>query len=104
MTPCRILTPTNEKINGCVVKSYKEGDVFFASIKSYGGTDTTINNVFVIQDTLSVESFYRQEIKSNCKLKLLDDDSLWEIINTPEMIDREKKIILFKVKRINTET
>lgn len=100
-TPCRVLKPTTKKINGCVVKTYEEGDVFFASVKSYGGTDTIINNVYVIQDTLSIETFYREEIKSNCKVKLLDDNTEWEIINTPEQIDREKKIILFKVKRIN---
>lgn len=102
-TPCRVLIPTEKKINGCVIKTYEEGDVFFASIKSYGGTETILNNVYVIQDTLSIETFFREDIKSNCKIKILDDDSEWEVINNPEMIDRENKILTFKVKRINGE-
>lgn len=102
-TPCRVLTPTTTKINGVVTKTYIEGKVFFASVKAYGGTETTINNVYVIQDTLSIETFYRTDIKGDCQLELLDDNSKWEILNTPEQIDREKKIMTFKVKRINTK-
>lgn len=102
-TPCRVLTVKESKINGIVKKEYTEGDVFFASVKSYGGTETVINNVFVIQDTLSIETYYRDDIKSECMLELLDDNSKWEILNTPEQIDREKKIIAFKVKKINTK-
>lgn len=102
-TPCRVLTPTTAKVNGVTTKTYTEGNVFFASVKAYGGTETTLNNVFVIQDTLSIETYYRTDIKGDCQLELLDDNSKWEILVTPEMIDREKKIITFKVKRINTK-
>ena len=102
-TPCRMLIPKLSKINGVVSKEYTNGELFFASVKSYGGTDTTINNVYVIEDTLNIETFYREDIKSDCQLELLDDNSKWEILNTPEQIDREKKIITFKVKRINTK-
>lgn len=102
-TPCRMLKPTMEKINGVVVKKYTEGDLFFASVKAYGGSEGIINNVYVIQDTLTIETFYREDIKGDCQLQLLDDNSIYEILNTPEQIDREKKIITFKVKRINTK-
>lgn len=100
-TPCRVLIPQISKINGVVKKDYTEGEVFFASVKAYGGTESVINNVFVIQDTLSIETYYRQDIKGDCLLELLDDNSKWEILNTPEQIDREKKTITFKVKRYN---
>lgn len=102
-TPCQILKAARKKINGVVAKSYEEGDVFFASVKSYGGSEAIINNVYTIQDTLTIETFYRQDIKSDCRIKLLDDDTIWEILNTPEQIDREHKTLTFKVKRINTE-
>ena len=101
LTPCRVLIPTTTKINGVVKKDYTEGEVFFASVKAYGGTETTINNVFAIQDTLTIETYYREDVKGDCMLVLLDDNSKWEILNTPEQIDREHKIITFKVKRYN---
>ncbi len=100
-TPCRMLKATSQKINGVVKKTFTEGDVFFASVKAYGGTETILNNVFVIQDTLSIETYYREDIKAENELELLDDNSRWEILNTPEKIDRENKIITFKVRRIN---
>lgn len=102
-TPARVLTPKTEKINGVVTKTYEDGSVFFCSAKSYGGTETTINNVFVIQDTLEIECFYREDIKGDCKLRLLDDNSDWEILNTPEIIGREMKTLKFKVRKINTK-
>ena len=102
-TPARVLIPKTEKINGVVTKTYDEGSVFFCSAKSYGGTETIINNVFVIQDTLEIECFYREDIKGDCKLRLLDDNTDWEILTTPEIIERQKKTLKFKVRKINTK-
>lgn len=102
-TPAYLLISVNKKINGVVVKIYEDKDIIFISAKSYGGTEKIINNVYVIEDTLEIETFYREDIKSNCRIRLLDDGTEWEIINTPEIIDRRKKTLKFKVRRINGE-
>ena len=99
-TPCRVLKAKSEKVNGVVVKSYEAGDVFFCSAKAYGGTEGTRDNLLVIEDTLTIETYFREDIKSDCLLELLDDNSKWEILNTPEQINREKKTLNFKVRRI----
>lgn len=100
-TPAYLLVATSKKINGVTTKYYEQKDIIFLSAKSYGGTEKIINNVYVIEDTLEIETFYREDIKADCRIKLLDDDSEWEIINSPEIIDRKKKTLRFKVKRIN---
>ena len=88
------------KINGVVKKTFTELDNFFCSAKSYGGTEKVINDKYVIEDTMQIETWYRPDIVSGCRIKLLDDNSEWEILNTPEDIDRRHQFLVFKVKRI----
>ena len=98
--PAKILFPITEKINGVARKTFSESEVIYVSAKSYGGTEKTINDVYVIEDTMIIETFYRPDITSECNLKLLDDRSEWEILNTPENIDRRNQFLKFKIKRI----
>jgi hypothetical protein len=99
--PAIILTATYEKINGVNVKTFTESETIFVSAKSYGGTEKVIDDVYVIEDTMEIETWYRPDITSECNLRLLDDNSEWEIINNPENIDRRNMFLKFKVKRIN---
>lgn len=71
----------------------------FVSAKSYGGTERIVNDKYVIVDTLSVETWYRPDLRSEKLLRLLDDESLWEIINSPEDINRRHQWLVFKVQR-----
>lgn len=97
--PARILTATFTKVNGVNVKSFTDGDQIFVSAKSYGGTERVVDDQYVIVDTLSIETWFRPDITSDCCIKLLDDNSIWEILNTPEDIDRRHQFLKFKVQR-----
>lgn len=96
----KLLKATFEKVNGFTKKTYSEGIEFFCSAKSYGGTEKVINDKYVIEDTMLIDTWFNPEITSECKIRLLDDNSEWEIINTPEDINRRKQFLKFKVKRI----
>lgn len=96
----QILTAATEKKKGIVVKSYVDGETFFCSCKAYGGTEKIINDKYVIEDTMIVETYYRNDISGKDKIRLLDDNSEWEIISPPENIDRLNKWLKFKVKRV----
>lgn len=97
--PARIMKGTFEKINGVNVKTFTEGDLIWVSAKSYGGTEKVVNDNYVIVDTLSIETWFRPDITSEDNIQLLDDNSEWEILNTPENIDRRNQYLKFKVKR-----
>ena len=101
-TPAQIYSVTYEKINGINTKTYKENGIFFCSVKSYGGTETVQNNVLVIEDTITVESWFDDRITAETKIKLLDDNTEYEVISSPENIDRRNQFMIFKAKRINT--
>lgn len=97
--PARILKGEYTKINGVNVKTFTDGDLIFVSAKSYGGTETNVNDVIVITDTVNIETWYRPDIKGIDGLRLLDDNSEWEIISNPENIDRRNQFLKFKVQR-----
>lgn len=100
--PAKIIFATYQKINGINKKVFVESaDTIFVSAKSYGGTEKVINDQYVIEDTMEIETWFRPDITSECNLRLLDDNSEWEIINNPENIERRNLFLKFKVRRIN---
>ncbi|MCQ2059792.1 MAG: phage head closure protein [Bacteroidaceae bacterium] len=77
-----------------------ESNQIFVSAKSYGGTERVVDDKYVIADTMQIETWFQPDIKSQDRIKLLDDGSVWEILNTPEDIDRRHQYLRFKVQRI----
>lgn len=98
--PAKLLHATWSNVNGVNTKSFVEGEQIFISAKSYGGTEKIVDNQYVIVDTLVIETWFRPDITSDDRIQLLDDNSIWEILNSPEDIDRRHQYLKFKVQRI----
>lgn len=98
--PARILKGEYVKINGVKTKRFIDDDLIFVSARSYGGSEKTVNDQIVIEDTIEIETWYRPDITSIDGLRLLDDRSEWEIINHPENIRRENRWLKFKIRRL----
>lgn len=101
--PIQILNAKFEKINGVNCKTFSEGSIIYGSIKSYGGSEKIIDKQYSIEDTIEVESIYTPELTSSCHIKLLDDNSEYEILNTPENIERRNLYLKFKARRVHGE-
>lgn len=99
--PAVILMSTYEKINGVNTKIFTESETIFVSAKSYGGTEKIIDDKIMVEDTIIIETWFTPKITSNCNIRLLDDNSEWEIISPPENIDRRNQYLRFKIRRIN---
>lgn len=101
-TPILLLTPTYTTAKGVPTKSYDEskGVTLNCSFKTYGGTDTDINGVYAIEDTANIETWYRPDIKSDCKIKVLLTGKYYEILGEPENIDLRNQFCAFKVRGI----
>ncbi|MDY5929300.1 MAG: hypothetical protein SPJ27_04605 [Candidatus Onthovivens sp.] len=101
-TPFKILSLKKEFISGVNTQIYVEEDViYFATIKSFGGTEKVINNVYVVEDTIVVETYFIITLKNKDRIKLLDDNSVYELINTPENINRQSQYMQFKAVRVH---
>ena len=76
-----------------------EDNIFFGTFKSYGGSEKIINGVYSIEDTATIECYFRDDIKSECRIAL-ENDIVYEIINEPEDINLNHQYLKFKVKRV----
>lgn len=99
--PFKHLKRELEKVNGVNQETFVEGeDVLYCSAKSYGGTEKTVNGVTVIEDTWVIDTWYNPEFGKGDKIRFLDDDTEYEILASPENINRRNQFMRFKVVRV----
>lgn len=100
-TPIKLLVPKYETVKGVPKKIYQDdGDLLWCSFKTYGGTESNVNDIYSITDTANVETWYRPDIKSDCRIMLAETGAYYEIINEPEDINQRHMYCTFKVRRI----
>lgn len=100
-TAMELLIPTYTTVKGVPTKTYPaKGLRLNGSFKTYGGTETTENGLYSVIDTASVETWYRPDIKSDCRIKVLQTGDVYEIIGKPENIEMRNQFIKFKVRAV----
>lgn len=100
-TPIDLLIPTYTKSKGVDVKTFPAvGIRLNCSFKTYGGTEMQTNGIFSVIDTAIVETWYRPDIKSDCKIRLFSSGQVYEIIGKPENINERNQFIKFKVRAV----
>lgn len=104
--PMKLQIPTWEKINGVRQKVYPNVDdipddlIIFGNFRTFGGTETTINGVYSIESTATVETYYRPDVTADCRVVLLNTNEIYEIIGEPENIEKRNRLLKFKVRKI----
>lgn len=100
-----LLIPKSQKIKGVLTKVYPkptEGELFYCSFKTFGGTETNKDGVISVVDTANIETWYRPDIKSDCRICLAQEPTkLYEILGTPENINMRNQHLKFKVQAIS---
>lgn len=98
-TPAELLVPTYSEYNGVAKKTYPEnGELIFVNFKSKGGTETVVNGVYSVLETAEIVTWYREDIKSDCVIKIGSDK--YEIKGNPEDIELRHQFLIVKVERI----
>lgn len=101
--PLVLLVPTYTTVSGVRKKTYpaiENGIKFFASFKTYGGTERDVNGVYSVEDTASIETWYRPEFTSGCRIAVLSNNAEYDILGEPENIDMRNQFLKFKVSRV----
>lgn len=106
--PLVLLVPTTTTVSGVSKKTYPtvqaalqdNNNLFFGSFKTYGGTERDVNGVYSIIDTANIETWFRPDIKSDCRVARANDEAIFEIINEPEDINQRHQFLKFKVRRV----
>lgn len=97
-TVVELYNSTTEKVLGVVTKKYTKVDDIFCTFKTYGGTETTSNDLLVVNDTAEIETWYRPDITSSSQIRLAD--KIYEVIGVPENIEMRNQFIKFKVQAV----
>lgn len=98
--PCMLLKRSVNKVNGTNQPTYVEKTMFYCSAKSYGGTEKVVNNVYVVEDTWTIDTWYNPDFGKGDRIRFLDDKSEYEMLASPENINRRGQYMRFKVVRI----
>ena len=100
-TAIELLIPTYSTVKGTKVKTDPaQGIRLNCSFKTYGGTESLVNGVLSIIDTANVETWYRSDIQTQCRIKVLQTGQIYEIINVPENIDMRNQFVKFRVQAV----
>lgn len=102
-TPVELFNPTYEMIKGVNKKVYPEnGELIFCSFKTYGGTESNVNDQLTVVDTANIETWYRPDITSASQIRL--NGKRYEVIGEPENIEQRNQFLKFKVRGIKGGT
>lgn len=98
--PAMLLKRSKAKINGVNQETFAERPMFYCSAKSYGGTEKIVNGVYVIEDTWQIDTWYNPDFGKGDRIRFLDDNTEYEIVASPENINRRGQYMRFKVVSI----
>lgn len=99
-----LLIPEFVTEKGSTKKVYpNNGELIYCNFKTFGGTETTSNGVLVVEDTAVIETWYRPDIKSDCRLQSIDGTK-YEILGTPENICQQNQYLKFKIRGVKGVT
>lgn len=90
--------PTTKTIKGVKKKIYEKKDNIFISFRTFGGTETQSNDTVMVENTGTIETWYRPDIKADCRIII--DNLPYEILGTPENISMRNQYLKFKVRAI----
>ncbi len=103
--PMLLLIPKTTIIRGVAVKTYPDatsGVLFFCSFRSFGGTESESNGVLTVQDTANIETWFRPDIKADCRLCIANQpEKVYEILGNPENINMQNQFLKFKIRSVS---
>ena len=99
----KLLKPTSSVVKGVTKKVFpnpEDADLFFGSFRTFGGSENTSNDVYTVFDTGIIDTWFRPDITSDCRIYICETGETYEIINRPENIEMRHQYLQFKVQKV----
>ena len=74
--------------------------LFYGSFRTFGGTERMYDDVYTLEDTATIDTWYYPSITADCRIYVLSSAKTYEIMGTPENIDMRNQFCAFKVRAI----
>ena len=101
--PLKLLIPVYSDTLGVPTVTFPtvaNGILIYGSFKTFGGTDTDVNGILSVENTAVVETWYRPDINSNCKIAVLQTGEIYEILGEPENIEMRNQYIQIRIRQV----
>ena len=102
-TPLMLLIPQYSESYGVNVKTYptiEDGVLIFGTFKTFGGTERDVNNIYSVENTATVRTWYRPDITSDCRIGVIETGEIYDILGEPENISMRNQYLQFKVMQV----
>ena len=99
----KLLVPVSERVNGALKKTFSDpesSELFYGSFRTFGGTENTQDGVFTLINTATIDTWYRPDIKSDCRIYICETGHAYEIISDPEDIQMRHQYLQIKVRKV----
>lgn len=99
----KLLIPTSVNDHGTTKKTFpkpEDAPVFFGSFRTFGGSEQTQNDVYTLVNTATVDTWFRPDIKADCRIYICDTSQTYEVISDPEDIELRHQYLQFKVRKV----
>lgn len=100
--PLKLFTVTTTTTTlGVETKTFdKTGELIFGNFRSFGGTERDVDGLYVVEKTATIETWYRSDIKSNCRIQVIATGEMYEVMGEPENIEMRNQYLRIKVKQV----
>ena len=104
--PMRLLVPTTTMVKGVPKKVFTEPEnsLFYGSFRTFGGTETTENDIYTVVDTATIDTWYRPDITAECQIYICETGATYEIMATPEDVEMRHQFLQIRAKRLGGST
>ena len=87
-------------VNGYKYPEISDGILIYGSFKTFGGTEREVNGAYAVENTATVETWFRPDIKSNCRIGIPATGAIYDVLGEPENINMRNQFLKFKVTEV----
>lgn len=101
--PMKLLVPTSERIDGAVKKVFsdpEDSELFFGSFRTFGGIENVQDGVYTLINTGTIDTWYRPDIKADCRIYLCETGEEYYVTGDPEDIEMRHQYLQIKVRKV----
>lgn len=99
----RLLVPTESYVKGGIQKTFpapENSPLFYGSFRTFNGTETTSNDLYTVLDTATIDTWYRPDIKADCRIYIEQTQETYDVIGSPENINMRNQYLQFRVQKV----
>ena len=95
-----LLKPSYSEVYGVPTATYPDmehGEIFMGSFRTFGGSEREVNGQYSIEKTATIETWFREDIKPDCRIGVPQTGEVYQIMGAPENIELRNQYMQIRV-------